>query len=67
EWTWSGNNEAFPAATPSNSVQASGSNRVGRGGSWNGSESVCHVSHRLNNYPYNRYSIIGFRVACKGE
>jgi formylglycine-generating enzyme required for sulfatase activity len=64
EWTWSGNNDAFPADTPSNAVQASGSLRVSRGGTWNDYESNCRVSFRYDDFPYDRYNIIGFRVAA---
>ncbi|MEY4245937.1 MAG: hypothetical protein RLZZ245_3522 [Verrucomicrobiota bacterium] len=42
---------------------ASGSYRMGRGGSWDGHEAYCRVAHRGNFDPSNRYSYMGFRVA----
>jgi formylglycine-generating enzyme required for sulfatase activity len=67
EWTWSGNEDTFPAATLPNAVQASGSARVLRGGRWNGSESYCRVSYRGYSSPDHRTGTLGFRVVCKGE
>jgi formylglycine-generating enzyme required for sulfatase activity len=43
-----------------------GSSRIIRGGSWYNGDSYCAVSYRYINYPYERYSIIGFRVAIGG-
>ena len=40
---------------------ASGSKRVGRGGSWGSSARYCRVSYRSNRSPDGRGSIIGFR------
>ncbi|MDR0685944.1 MAG: formylglycine-generating enzyme family protein, partial [Dysgonamonadaceae bacterium] len=67
EWTWSGNSDAFPAATPSNAVQVSGLNRVYRGGNWNVNESSCRVSYGSHSSKHYRNDKIGFRVACKGD
>ncbi|AEE48162.1 SUMF1/EgtB/PvdO family nonheme iron enzyme [Haliscomenobacter hydrossis] len=41
----------------------SGSNRVGRGGSWLGSARSCRMSYRFNDAPTNRYNSLGFRLA----
>ena len=41
---------------------SSGSNRVGRGGSWNSSAYFASVCNRDNYTPSSRYSILGFRL-----
>jgi formylglycine-generating enzyme required for sulfatase activity len=41
---------------------ATGSNRVGRGGSWNRTASSCRSASRGNNGPSGRYDNIGFRL-----
>jgi formylglycine-generating enzyme required for sulfatase activity len=65
EWTWSGDSDVFPAATPSNAVQASSPYCGLRGGRWDVGESNCRVSDRFNDVdPSDWYSDIGFRVAA---
>ena len=44
---------------------ASGSSRVGRGGSWNYSANRCTVGLRVNGSPGRRDFNLGFRLACR--
>lgn len=44
--------------------EASGSNRVQRGGSWNDAADNCASSNRNNDNPSNRNNNNGFRLAC---
>lgn len=44
--------------------EASGSNRVQRGGSWNNDADNCASSNRNNDNPSNRNNNNGFRLAC---
>jgi formylglycine-generating enzyme required for sulfatase activity len=67
EWTWSGNYDAFPVATPTGGVTTTGYLRRQRSGSWNTSFSDCTVfSRMLSATPdYGLYaSNQGFRVAA---
>lgn len=43
---------------------SSGSEKVHRGGCWNGGQTYCRVSDRDCNAPRNRNALIGFRVIC---
>ncbi|MEI7955327.1 MAG: SUMF1/EgtB/PvdO family nonheme iron enzyme [Verrucomicrobiota bacterium] len=43
---------------------STGSNRVGRGGSWRNGGSNCRSANRNRNTPDNRNNNIGFRVAA---
>jgi formylglycine-generating enzyme required for sulfatase activity len=64
EWCsdWYGN---YPASAQSNPVGASsGSNRVFRGGSWNGEATFCCVAYR--SYGITCYDL-GFRLACSSK
>ena len=58
-WDWYG---GYPSGTEDPAGPVAGSYRVGRGGSWSSSASVCTVSHRDYNSPYYRYSSNGFRL-----
>jgi len=60
EWCWDRFN-SISATTPASGL-SSGSYRVGRGGSWNGSDSDSSVSYRLNINPSFRGNNLGFRV-----
>ena len=44
---------------------ASGSGRVGRGGSWNFDADDCSVGRRGNDSPDGRHDSLGFRLACR--
>ena len=44
-----------------------GSDRVYRGGSWNGDAQYCRSADRIGNSPGNRYGSLGFRVALVQE
>ena len=60
-WNWIGNNKS--ADYYHNPRRANtGSDRVGRGGNWNGDGKRCEVDRRYGHTPSQRYSIIGFRV-----
>ncbi|GAB6120553.1 RNA-directed DNA polymerase [Dysgonomonas termitidis] len=45
-------------------LDAKGSNRVNRGGSWNNNARNVRVPNRNNNSPGNRNNNLGFRLAC---
>ncbi|MBP5602580.1 MAG: SUMF1/EgtB/PvdO family nonheme iron enzyme [Treponema sp.] len=45
----------------------SGSNRVNRGGSWGSDADDCSVASRYYDGPYDRYSILGFRVVRSAQ
>ncbi len=58
-WDWYG---TYPTGTLTDyRGPASGTNRIARGGDWNGSSSSCTVAFRLS-YSNSRYDTIGFRV-----
>jgi formylglycine-generating enzyme required for sulfatase activity len=61
-WDWYGTIGTVAAADPTG--PASGSRRVGRGGSWDGDASYCAVAYRGNFFPNYRISLLGFRVVC---
>jgi len=61
EWCWDWWASSIEAGTASGGA-ASGSNRVCRGGSWNGNANYCTVSSRGNNNPDDRYIGLGFRL-----
>ncbi|MBI9030835.1 SUMF1/EgtB/PvdO family nonheme iron enzyme [bacterium] len=42
---------------------ATGSGRVNRGGSWDGSATNCRVAFRIESFPADGYDIVGFRLA----
>ncbi|HNU68115.1 MAG TPA: SUMF1/EgtB/PvdO family nonheme iron enzyme [Myxococcota bacterium] len=46
---------------------ATGSNRVNRGGSWNNDARNVRAANRDNNDPGNRNDNLGFRVASSGH
>jgi formylglycine-generating enzyme required for sulfatase activity len=46
---------------------SSGSNRMGRGGSWGTELSLCPMSYRFNDPPDNRGNFSGFRLACSSN
>ena len=59
-WDWYG---TYPSGAQTDPTGASsGSDRVLRGGSWDGDASGCTVSYRYYDYPDYRYSNFGFRV-----
>jgi formylglycine-generating enzyme required for sulfatase activity len=62
EWVndWYGDYSADPVTDPTGPV--SGSNRVGRGGSWGHSAPYCGVANRGSSSPDGRSGILGFRV-----
>jgi len=45
--------------------EATGSNRVNRGGSWNNTGTNLRSANRNNNNPSNRNNNIGFRVGFR--
>ncbi len=64
-WEWC---EDWYGDYPSGSVTdpartSSGSFRVGRGGSWNSSDSYCRAAFRINFNPSHGYSRLGFRLS----
>jgi len=59
-WDWFG---GLPTSNQTDYAGAvSGSYRVERGGCWYNSAEYARSSFRSMSYPYNRYSVIGFRV-----
>ncbi len=59
-WDWYG---SYPSGTQSDPVgAASGTYRVGRGGSWDYDASICTVSNRGYTNPNSRFSNLGIRV-----
>ncbi len=64
-WEWCSDwfGEYSDAAQTDPVGPVSGSDRVYRGGSWNGSARNCRVSYRYLNYPSHRSNSLGFRVA----
>ena len=64
EWCldWYGNYATGAQTDPSGA--ASGSYRVRRGGSWDGSADYCRSARRGNYYPSSRDNVIGFRLCC---
>ena len=65
EWCfdWYGDIEANTVTDPQGA--ASGTSRVGRGGSWNSVAYSCTVGGRDFNSPDNRLYNLGFRLACR--
>lgn len=65
EWCWNWKTSSYNAETEggSNPTGAlSGSNRVGRGGSWSSGSDYCAVSFRNNYGSFGRLNYLGFRV-----
>jgi formylglycine-generating enzyme required for sulfatase activity len=64
EWCWNWYGSTFPASTPTGvDSPSTASNRILRGGGWDGDAAGCRVSYRDSNYPYARGDGCGFRVA----
>jgi len=65
-WEWTGDwyGGKYYANSPRNNSQgpASGSNRVDRGGGWNNRPAYVRSASRDGNYPWKRYSVMGFRL-----
>jgi sulfatase modifying factor 1 len=59
-WDWYGTPYGQPGTT-NPTGPASGSGRVLRGGSWNGSAGNARCANRLNDYPDYAYDDLGFR------
>ena len=66
-WDWYGDYASEDATNPAGA--SSGSNRVGRGGSWDDSASNCRASYRNNSYysPAYRYNCLGFRLVRSAQ
>ena len=65
EWCWDWY-DALPASPGADYAgPASGSNRVERGGSWGSDAYGCPVGKRFSDGPDDRYSFLGFRLACR--
>jgi uncharacterized repeat protein (TIGR02543 family) len=64
EWCsdWYGNYSSGSQTNPQG--PSSGSNRVLRGGSWNGGARICRVSYRFHFVPADWSNYIGFRLCC---
>ena len=64
EWCWDWYDETGikPPCGP-----ASGSRRIGRGGSWRSSVDCCSVSYRYYWYPSFTNNNLGFRLACSAK
>ncbi len=65
EWCWNWFTDSYDAEAEGGSDPtgaSSGSNRVYRGGSWDGISVLCAVSCRFNYNPYIRGRHLGFRV-----
>ena len=54
---------AYTAEAKTNPLVTGGSNRVFRGGSWNGSATYAHVSFRNYDMPTDSFYYVGFRLA----
>ena len=73
EWCWDryGSSSGYPSGTEDPAGPDTGSNRVGRGGSWDSGASYCAVSFRYNYAPYFRYNFydycIGFRLVRSAQ
>ena len=61
EWCWDYYDDITEETVTDPSGPASGSDRVGRGGSWDGNANDCSVSVRSYYYPAHRGSYLGFR------
>jgi formylglycine-generating enzyme required for sulfatase activity len=61
-WDWYGASTYVNGATDPRGA-ASGTYRVGRGGSWDFSAYYCRAASRNNRGPTSRYNFIGFRIA----
>jgi formylglycine-generating enzyme required for sulfatase activity len=46
---------------------SSGTNRVVRGGGWNGNAVNCRSAYRYNYAPGNRFDFLGFRLVRIGK
>ena len=65
EWCWNWKTSSYNAETEGGSNPtgaSSGSNRVGRGGSWSSGSDYCDVSFRNNYGSFGRLNDLGFRV-----
>jgi hypothetical protein len=60
DWYWDYGAEA---ASEDPTGPAEGSNRVFRGGGWNGAFGLCRAAYRVGNQPTNHYMNLGFRLA----
>ncbi len=60
-WDWYGDYSSNSVTDPCGA--SSGSYRVLHGGSWYWESTACNNTYRKNNYPYERYSNYGFRLA----
>lgn len=66
EWCWDWYDIGYYAKSNNNRDPRgpdSGSDRVGRGGSWDNFPAFARVANRLYNSPDNRYDFLGFRLA----
>ena len=61
-WDWYGSSSGYPSGTEDPAGPVTGSNRVGRGGSWCNNASGCTVSGRANGYLCYRSYSYGFRL-----
>ena len=64
EWCWDWYSSTTPTGGQDPAGGASGTRRVGRGGSWNDLASICTVGLRNDYSPGSRSNILGFRLAC---
>jgi len=66
-WEWIGDWYAYETYKSSGETNpkgpGSGTNRVRRGGGWNGEARLCRVSHRYYAAPSDRSGYLGFRIA----
>lgn len=64
EWCWDWYSSSYASAAQTDPKgSASGTYRVNRGGSWSSTTSGSTVAYRYTDYPNNRSSSVGFRVA----
>jgi formylglycine-generating enzyme required for sulfatase activity len=65
EWCWDWYVSVIPTGDQTDFTgAASGSSRVGRGGSWDFNASYCTAAYRYYASPTDRYDNLGFRFAC---
>ncbi len=63
EWTWDWYGE-YPSGSVNDPLGAGrGSYRVLRGGGWRDDAQICRSANRIINSPFNRSSILGFRLS----
>ena len=62
EWCWDRHSNTYPSGDTDPHGATSGSNRVCRGGGWDGEANYCTVSMRDDNTPNVANRLIGFRV-----